>query len=68
MFARKIRQKIPKNCFKSYSACTSLFTWRLAPFFLVFEGSSVDTITEADRNSNYKVLCAEMNIYSESGT
>lgn len=36
--------------------------------FLVFEGSSVGAVTEADRNYIYKVLCAEINIYSESGT
>lgn len=45
----------------------AVFTWGLAPC-LIFEGNSMDAVTEANRNSKYKVLRTEMKIYSESGT
>lgn len=72
VFARKIRQKIPKNGFESYSAqglvqILAVFSWSLAPF-LLFEGSSMDGVIDTNRNSSYKVWCTEMNIYLESGT
>lgn len=72
VFERKIRQKIPKNGFESYSVqglvqILAVFSWNLAPF-LPFEGSSMDAVIDANKNSGYKVFCTEMNVYLESGT
>lgn len=70
MFARKIRQKNPKivlSFTQRLVQVLAVFTWGFAPP-LICGGNSMGAVTEANRSTMDKILCTDMEIYSESGT